>query len=75
MGSATSIIKLSLQSNQYEQGLRGAKRKFEDFTASIGINMKKMTAYGLAAGAAASAINGLTSAMSEAVTEGIRKSP
>ena len=72
MGSATSIIKLSLQSNQYEQGLRGAKRKFEDFTASIGINMKKMTAYGLAAGAAASAINGLTSAISDAVTEGTR---
>ena len=74
MGSATSIIKLSLQSNQYEQKLRGAKRQFEDFTASIGINMKKMTAYGLAAGVAASAINGLTSAMSEAVTEGIRMS-
>ena len=72
MGSATSIIKLSLQSNQYEQGLRGAKRKFEDFTASIGINMKKMTAYGLAAGAAASAINGLTSAISTAISEGTR---
>ena len=72
MGSATSIIKLSLQSNQYEQKLRGAKRQFEDFTASIGINMKKMTAYGLAAGAAASAINGLTSAISDAVTEGTR---
>ena len=72
MGSATSIIRLSLQSNQYEQGLRGAKRQFEDFTASIGINMKKMTAYGLAAGVAASAINGLTSAISEAVTEGTR---
>ena len=72
MGSATSIIKLSLQSNQYEQGLRGAKRQFEDFTASIGINMKKMTAYGLAAGAAASAINGLTSAISTAISEGTR---
>ena len=72
MGSATSIIKLSLQSNQYEQGLRTAKRKFEDFTASIGINMKKMTAYGLAAGAAASAINGLTSAIGTAISEGTR---
>lgn len=72
MGSATSIIKLSLQSNQYEQGLRGAKRHFEDFTASIGINMKKMTAYGLAAGAAASAINSLTSAISTAISEGTR---
>ena len=74
MGSATSIIRLSLQSNQYEQGLRGAKRQFEDFTASIGINMKKLTAYGLAAGAAASAINGLTSAISDAITEGIKMS-
>ena len=72
MGSATSIIKLSLQSNQYEQGLRGAKRQFEDFTASIGINMKKMTAFGLAAGAAASAINGMTSAISTAISEGTR---
>ena len=72
MGSATSIIKLSLQSNQYEQGLRGAKRQFEEFTASIGINMKKMTAFGLAAGAAASAINGLTSAISTAFSEGTR---
>ena len=72
MGSATSIIKLSLQSNQYEQGLRGAKRQFEDFTASIGINMKKMTAFGLAAGAAASAINSLTSAISTAISDGTR---
>ena len=72
MGSATSIIKLSLQSNQYEQGLRGAKRQFEDFTASIGINMKKMTAFGLAAGAAASAINSLTSAISTAISDGAR---
>ena len=72
MGSATSIIKLSLQSNQYEQGLRGAKRKFEDFTASIGINMKKMTAYGLAAGAAASAINSLVDTIGTAISEGTR---
>jgi hypothetical protein len=72
MGSATSIIKLSLQSNQYEQGLRGAKRQFEDFTASIGINMKKMTAYGLAAGAAAAAINSLTSTIGTAISEGTR---
>ena len=70
--AATSIVRLALESNQYEQKLRGAKRQFEDFTASIGINMKKMTAYGLAAGAAASAINGLTSAISDAVTEGTR---
>ena len=72
MGSATSIIRLSLQSNQYEQGLRGAKKQFEDFASSIGINMKKLTAYGLAAGAAASAINSMTSAISTAMTEGTR---
>lgn len=70
--AATSIVRLSLESNQYVQGLRGAKKQFEDFSASIGINMKKLTAYGLAAGAAASAINGLTSAISEAFTEGTR---
>ena len=67
--AATSIVRLSLESNQYEQGLRGAKKQFEEFSASIGINMKKMTAYGIAAGVAASAINKLTSELSECISQ------
>ena len=67
--AATSIVRLSLESSQYEQKIRGAKKQFEDFTASIGINMKKMTAYGLAVGAAASAINKLTGDLSECIAQ------
>ena len=69
--AATSIVKLSLESSQYEQKLRGAKKQFEDFTASIGINMKQLTAAGIAIGAAAAAINAFSSACSEAITKGI----
>jgi hypothetical protein len=47
--------------------MRSAKRQFEDFTKSIGINMKQLTAAGLAIGAAAAAINTFTSACSEAI--------
>lgn len=65
--AATSIVRLSLESAQYEQGMRSAKRQFEDFTKSIGINMKQLTAAGLAIGAAAAAINTFTSACSEAI--------
>ena len=68
--AATSIVKLSLESAQYEQKLRGAKRQFEDFTNSIGINMKQMTAAGLAIGAAAAAINAFTDACGEAINRG-----
>ena len=67
--AATSIVRLSLESNQYEQKLRGARKQFEDFTASIGINMKKMTAYGMAVGVAASAINKLTGDLSECIAQ------
>ena len=68
--AATSIVRLSLESAQYEQGMRSAKRQFEDFTKSIGINMKQLTAAGLAIGAAAAAINTFTSACSEAIARG-----
>ena len=67
--AATSIVRLSLESNQYEQKLRGARKQFEDFTSSIGINMKKMTAYGMAVGVAASAINKLTGDLSECIAQ------
>lgn len=69
--AATSIVKLSLESSQYEQKLRGAKKQFEDFTNSIGINMKQLTAAGIAIGIATTAINAFTSACSEAITESV----
>ena len=68
--AAQSIVKLSLESAQYEQKLRGAKRQFEDFTNSIGINMKQLTAAGIAIGAAAAAINAFTDACGEAINRG-----
>ena len=68
--AANSIVRLSLESAQYEQKLRGAKRQFEDFTNSIGINMKQLTAAGIAIGAAAAAINAFTDACGEAITRG-----
>lgn len=68
--AANSIVRLSLESAQYEQKLRGAKRQFEDFTNSIGINMKQLTAAGLAIGAAAAAVNTFTDACGEAITRG-----
>lgn len=68
--AAQSIVKLSLESAQYEQKLRGAKRQFEDFTNSIGINMKQLTAAGIAIGAAAAAINAFTDACGEAISRG-----
>lgn len=69
--AATSIVKLSLESSQYEQKLRGAKRQFEDFTNSIGINMKQLTAAGIAIGIATTAINAFTGACSEAITKSV----
>lgn len=69
--AATSIVKLSLESSQYEQKLRGAKRQFEDFTNSIGINMKQLTAAGVAIGIATTAINAFTSACSDAITKSV----
>ena len=69
--AAQSIVKLSLESSQYEQKLRGAKRQFEDFTNSIGINMKQLTAAGVAIGIASTAINAFTSACSEAITKSV----
>ena len=68
--AANSIVRLSLESAQYEQKLRGAKRQFEDFTNSIGINMKQLTAAGIAIGAAAAAINAFTDACGEAINRG-----
>lgn len=53
---AQSLVKLTLDSNQYEKKLRDAKRELGDFTKSIGLNMKTLTAMGLAVGAVTTAV-------------------
>ena len=68
--AATSIVKLSLESSQYEQKLRSAKQQFDDFAKSIGINMKQMTKAGIAIAAVATAINAFTDACGEAISRG-----
>ena len=56
MGSATSIIKLSLQSNQYERDIKQAQKSWNDFTKGIGLSVSKFTAVGAAIGAVSGAM-------------------
>lgn len=53
---AQSLVKLTLESNQYERGIRNAQKQLNDFTKSIGLNMKSLSAIGLAAGAVTGAM-------------------
>ena len=53
---AQSLVKLTLESNQYERGLQNAKRQLNDFTRAIGINMKQLTGMAAAAGAVTGAM-------------------
>lgn len=71
MAKGTSLVKLQLESAQYEQKLRQAKREFNDFASSIGINMKQMTAFGITTAAASQAISALTQELQQAVTQSI----
>ena len=53
---AQSIVKLSLESNKYEQGMRQAQKLWNDFTKGLGLSMGKFTAVGAAIGAVSSAL-------------------
>ena len=53
---AQSLVKLTLESNQYERNLRNAQKQLNDFTRSIGINMKSLSGMALAAGAVTGAM-------------------
>lgn len=53
---ANSIVKLTLESNDYERKLRDAKKQWESFTKSLGVNLSKFTAVGVAATAVTGAI-------------------
>lgn len=53
---AQSLVKLTLESNQYERNLRNAQKQLNDFTRSIGINMKSLSGMAVAAGAVTGAM-------------------
>ena len=53
---AQSIVKLSLESNKYEQGMRQAQKLWNDFTKGLGLSMGKFTAVGAAIGAVSAAL-------------------
>lgn len=59
---ANSLIKLSLFSNQYEQGLRQAQKSWKQFMKGIGVSVGKFTAVGAAIGA----VNGALKVAKEA---------
>jgi hypothetical protein len=51
-----SIVKLTLESNQYERNIKNAQKSLNDFTRSIGINMKSLSGIAIAAGAVTTAL-------------------
>ena len=53
---ANSLVKLTLESNQYEKGMRQAQKSWNDFTKGIGLSMNKFTAVGAAIGAVTGAL-------------------
>jgi hypothetical protein len=53
---AQSIVKLSLESNKYEQGMRQAQKLWNDFTKGLGLSMGKFTAVGAAISAVSAAL-------------------
>ena len=53
---ANSLVKLTLESNQYEQGLRQAQKMWKDFTDSIGLSAQKFTAASLGISAVTTAL-------------------
>ena len=53
---ANSLVKLTLESNQYEQGLRQAQKMWESFTNSVGLSAQKFTATSMAIGAITTAL-------------------
>ena len=51
-----SVVKLTLESNQYEKGMRQAQKSWNDFTKGLGLSMSKFTAAGAAIGAVTGAL-------------------
>ena len=59
---ANSIVKLTLESNQYEKGIKQAQKSWKQFTDGIGLSMNKLTAVG----AAITAVSGALKVMKDA---------
>ena len=53
---ANSLVKLTLESNQYERGIKQAQKTWDDFTKGIGLSVSKFTAVGTAIGAVSGAL-------------------
>ena len=53
---ANSLVKLTLESNQYERGIKQAQKTWGDFTKGIGMSVSKFTAVGAAIGAVTGAL-------------------
>lgn len=53
---AQSLVKLTLESNQYERGIKQAQKAWGDFTKGIGLSVSKFTAVGAAIGAVTGAL-------------------
>ena len=53
---AQSLVKLTLESNQYERGIKQAQKTWGDFTKGIGLSVSKFTAVGAAIGAVTGAL-------------------
>ena len=53
---ANSLVKLTLESNQYEKGLRQAQKSWDQFTKGIGLSVSKFTAVSAAVTAVTGAL-------------------
>ncbi len=53
---AQSLVKLTLESNQYERNIKQAQKSWNDFTKGIGLSVSKFTAVGAAIGAVSGAL-------------------
>lgn len=54
--AAQSVVRLGLESNQYERGIKQARRSFDDFTKGIGAGVLKLTAVSAAITATTTAL-------------------
>lgn len=72
---AQSLVKLTLESNQYEKNLRQAQKALDDFTKKIGINAKSLTGVAIAATAVTGSIKVFGDALksNEVIMDGWRQ--
>lgn len=55
-GAGTNIVKLEVDSNKFEKGIKQAQKQWNDFTRSIGLNIGKFSAIAVAAGTVTTAL-------------------